>query len=102
MHSDNDETINAQPDRTTRSGRISKRHVWTGFEGKETYNFATTSNLTIHGNTVIGYLCAQTAYIKSLKIYLERSRAGQRAIEDLVLTQIGMRQGIKLMGGARH
>ena len=49
-------------------------------------------------NTVTGYLCAQTAYISSLKTYSDVSRATQHAIEHLVLTQVGMQQGMKLWG----
>ena len=84
--------------RTTRSGRVSKPHVWKGFEGKENYSFTTTKDNAIKGSTVTGYLCAQTAYINSLKTYSEVSRAPTHAIEHLVLTQVGMQQGIKLWG----
>ena len=66
------------------------------FEGKETYNFATNSDEKPNTNTVHAFLCAQTNYINSLKTYNDVNAATKFAVEHLILTQVGMKQGIKI------
>lgn len=43
-------------------------------------------------------LCAQTAYVNSLTTYNEVNMAIQHAIEHLILTQVGMKRGVKIWG----
>ena len=47
---------------------------------------------------VEAFLCAHTAYTKSLVTYSEVNLATQHAIEHFISTQAGMKKGIKLWG----
>ena len=48
--------------------------------------------------SVQGFLCAQTTYINSLNTCAEVNAAAQNAVEHLILTQVGMKKGVKMWG----
>ena len=48
--------------------------------------------------SVIEYLHTQTVYISSMTTYSEVNSATQHAIDHLVLTQVGMKDGVKIWG----
>ena len=95
----NDEEDQITSATTTRSGRVIRRP---GLQGRSfepdgnKHNFAT--NNSSKTPTVYGFLCAQTTYINSLTTFGEVNTATQYATEYLILTQVGMKRGIKLWG----
>ena len=47
---------------------------------------------------VNGYLNAMTAFTNSIDCYSDEKEAGRTAIEQLILTQVGMKKGVKMFG----
>ena len=87
------------------SGRpkcMHRRHTKDTTDGN-TYVFTTEARAEAYGinnetPTLTAFLHAQTEYVNSLHTYSKVNTAIQHACEHLVLTQLGMKAGIKLWG----
>ena len=107
-----DEVNPAQPYQT-RSGRTIKRpklqsieeghqfatvngNIEDGIESK--YTHATNAISAAETKSMNDFLCAQSTYIASLHTYTEVNNSIEHAINHIILTQVGMKKGIKLWG----
>ena len=75
------------PTVTTESGQSYDVSRISSEEGYDFETDVTSSNDRI----VYEFLCAQNAYINVLEIYSEVNIATQYAVENLILTQVGMK-----------
>ena len=101
-------TRSGRPVRKPRLQSVLEGHQFSTVDEKDTdtvtskYSIATdeivTSEKTLKTRSVDESLCAQTTYINSLNTHSEINSAVQHAIEHLILTQVGMKKGVKLWG----
>ena len=97
----------------TRSGRRVKRptlqsaeegHQFTAIMAndgdtiKTKYSLATDVIAAKETKVMDEFLCAQTTYINSLHTFAEVNQATECAINHLIMTQVGMKKGVRLWG----